>query len=97
MKNNLFLFRIIHKWCPRVSKNSGGVFANFLSKVILRRYLVCDGRTPNNPITVLLDSEVSKENVIRLASSMGYEAKAELISNQYLLSLTPVPNNKGRV
>ena len=46
-------------------------------------------KNPNNPIIVLLDSEVSKENVIRLASSMGYEAKAELISNEYRLSLTP--------
>ena len=44
---------------------------------------------PNNQIIVLLDSEVSKENVLRLASSMGYEAKTEQVANEYRLSLTP--------
>ncbi len=44
---------------------------------------------PDNQIIVLLDSEVSKENVLRLADSMGYEAKTEQVANEYRLSLTP--------
>lgn len=46
-------------------------------------------KNPDQGITVILDSEVSKENVIRLAGSMGYEAQYELVSNDYRLSLTP--------
>ncbi len=46
-------------------------------------------KNPNQAITVILDSEVSKENVSRLAGSMGYETKYELVSNDYRLSLTP--------
>ncbi len=46
-------------------------------------------KDPHNPIVVLLDSEVSKENVVRLATSMGYTAKAEQISGEYRLRLEP--------
>ena len=46
-------------------------------------------KNPHNPIVVLLDSEVSKENVIRLATSMGYAAKAEQISGEFRLSFAP--------
>lgn len=46
-------------------------------------------KNPGNTIVVLLDSEVSKENVLRLAGNMGYEAKLEQVANEYRLSLEP--------
>lgn len=46
-------------------------------------------KNPGSTIIVLLDSEVSKENVLRLAGSMGYKAKLEQVTNEYKLCLEP--------
>jgi len=46
-------------------------------------------KDPRNTIVVLLNSEVSKENVMRLAANMGYAAKAEQVGSDYRLSLEP--------
>ena len=44
---------------------------------------------PKEILTVLLESAVSKENVSRLAESRGYSVKAEEVSGEYRLTLTP--------
>ncbi|MFC2016964.1 sulfurtransferase TusA family protein [Chloroflexota bacterium] len=44
---------------------------------------------PNEPVTVLVESMVSKENVSRLAQSEGYHIKVEEVSDGYRLVLTP--------
>ena len=44
---------------------------------------------PNEPIAVLVESAVSKENVSRLAENMGYSVKEEAVSGDYRLMLTP--------
>jgi tRNA 2-thiouridine synthesizing protein A len=44
---------------------------------------------PNEVLTVLVETEVSKENVSRLAASRGYSVKEEEISGEYHLTLTP--------
>jgi len=44
---------------------------------------------PNEPVTVLVESMVSKENVSRLAQSKGYHIKVEVASDGYRLVLTP--------
>ena len=44
---------------------------------------------PKGVITVLLDAEVAKENVSRLAQSQGYAVEAEEVSGEYRLTLTP--------
>lgn len=44
---------------------------------------------PNETITVLLDTEVSKENVIRLARSRNYAVSEEKVEEEYSLTLTP--------
>ncbi len=44
---------------------------------------------PNEPVTVLVESAVTKENVSRLAQSKGYSVKVEEVSNEYRLVLTP--------
>jgi len=44
---------------------------------------------PNEPITVLVESAVSKENVSRLAQSKGYSINVEETSDGYRLSLSP--------
>ena len=46
----------------------------------------------NEPLTVLVESAVSKENVSRLAQSKGYSIKVENISDGYRLVLTPPRN-----
>ena len=43
----------------------------------------------NEPVTVLVESAVSKENVSRLAQSKGYSIKVKDISDGYCLVLTP--------
>ncbi|PIU55500.1 MAG: SirA family protein [Chloroflexi bacterium CG07_land_8_20_14_0_80_51_10] len=44
---------------------------------------------PNQPVTVLVESEVSKENVSRLATSRGYSVKIEEVADGYRLLLNP--------
>ena len=44
---------------------------------------------PNQPVTVMVETEVSKENVSRLAQSQGYSAKIENIEDGYKLELSP--------
>ena len=46
-------------------------------------------KNPREPISVLLDSEVSLENVTRLAQSSGYEINLERTGDEYRLNLTP--------
>jgi len=44
---------------------------------------------PQDVLTVLVETEVSKENVSRLAQSRGYSVREETISGEYRLTLTP--------
>ncbi|HIE17192.1 MAG TPA: SirA family protein [Dehalococcoidia bacterium] len=44
---------------------------------------------PNEPITVLVESAVSKENVSRLAQSKGYSVKVEQVPDGYKLQISP--------
>jgi tRNA 2-thiouridine synthesizing protein A len=44
-------------------------------------------KNPGEPITVLLETEVSKENVTRLAENQGYKVKYEKSGNAYRLLL----------
>jgi tRNA 2-thiouridine synthesizing protein A len=44
---------------------------------------------PSEPVTVLVESEVSKENVSRLAQSRGYSVEIERIADGYRLVLSP--------
>ena len=44
---------------------------------------------PNQPVIILVESAVSKENVSRLAKSKGYSVKVEETSDEYRLVLTP--------
>ncbi len=44
---------------------------------------------PKEELVVLLDSNVSKENVTRLAISKGYQANAQESGSEYRLILKP--------
>jgi tRNA 2-thiouridine synthesizing protein A len=44
---------------------------------------------PGGVLTVLLETEVSRENVSRLAQGLGYSVKVEEVSGEYRLTLTP--------
>ena len=44
---------------------------------------------PRETVTVLVESDVSKENVSRLAESKGYLVKTEKITDGYRLLLNP--------
>lgn len=44
---------------------------------------------PKEVLTVLVETAVSKENVSRLAEGRGYAVKAEEVSGEYRLTLTP--------
>ena len=44
---------------------------------------------PGDTLTVLLETQVSKENVSRLAEGRGYAVEAEEVSGEYRLILTP--------
>lgn len=46
-------------------------------------------KNPKETIVVLLETEVSKENVMRLAASQGYSSKVEQAGNEYKLILEP--------
>lgn len=45
---------------------------------------------PNEKITVFVESDVSKENVIRLAQSRGYSVEVDNIKDGFKLSLNPI-------
>ena len=44
---------------------------------------------PKEPVTVFVESEVSKENVSRLARSRGYSVEIAQIEDGFRLLLTP--------
>jgi len=44
---------------------------------------------PNEPVTVLVESSVSKENISRLAQSKGYSIKVEEVEDGFRLLLSP--------
>ena len=44
---------------------------------------------PKEQIAVLVETEVSKENVSRLARSKGYSIEVEEVSDEYRLVLSP--------
>jgi tRNA 2-thiouridine synthesizing protein A len=44
---------------------------------------------PEDILTVMVETAVSKENVSRLAKSRGYSIKVEEVSGEYQLTLTP--------
>jgi tRNA 2-thiouridine synthesizing protein A len=44
---------------------------------------------PQDTLTVLVETEVSKENVSRLAEGRGYTVEAEEVSGDFRLTLTP--------
>lgn len=44
---------------------------------------------PDQPVTVLVESMVSKENVSRLAESRGYSVKVDEVPDGYKLQLNP--------
>ncbi len=44
---------------------------------------------PNQAITVFVESDVSKENVIRLAQSKGYLVNTESVEDVFKLNLNP--------
>ena len=45
---------------------------------------------PNTPLVVLVDNEVSRENVSRLAKSRGYSVEVERIEDGFRLKLSPL-------
>jgi tRNA 2-thiouridine synthesizing protein A len=46
--------------------------------------------SPEDILTVLVETAVSKENVSRLAESRGYAIEVEEVSGEYRLTLTPL-------
>lgn len=46
-------------------------------------------KSPAETIVVLLETEVSRENVLRLADNQGYKSKVEQLGNEYKLILEP--------
>ena len=44
---------------------------------------------PQDTLTVLVETEVSKENVSRLAEGRGYTVEAEEVSGDFRLIMTP--------
>lgn len=44
---------------------------------------------PDEPVTVLVETAVSKENVSRLARSRGYSVEAEEVADGFRLLLSP--------
>jgi len=44
---------------------------------------------PNEPVTVLVEGSVSKENVCRLARSKGYSVKVDEVKDGFHLLLSP--------
>ena len=46
-------------------------------------------QNPGKAIIVTVESEVSRENVLRLAKSRGYAIEMEKVADEYRLTLTP--------
>ena len=46
-------------------------------------------QNPNETLSVMVEAEVSKENVTRLAENQGYSVTEEKVSGEYRLTLTP--------
>ncbi len=46
-------------------------------------------QNPKDVLTVLVETAVSKENVLRLAERRGYSVEVEEVSGEYRLTLTP--------
>jgi tRNA 2-thiouridine synthesizing protein A len=44
---------------------------------------------PEEVLTVMVETAVSKENVSRLAKSQGYSVEVEEVAGEYRLTLTP--------
>jgi TusA-related sulfurtransferase len=44
---------------------------------------------PGEVLSVLLETETSKENVSRLAAGRGYAVKEAKVGGEYVLTLTP--------
>ena len=44
---------------------------------------------PQDILTVITETAVSKENVLRLAESQGYSVTVEEVSGEYRLTITP--------
>jgi tRNA 2-thiouridine synthesizing protein A len=47
-------------------------------------------KNPKAALTVLVDNEVSKENVSRLAKSRGYSVEIEKVEDGFRLKLSPL-------
>jgi tRNA 2-thiouridine synthesizing protein A len=47
---------------------------------------------PEEVLTVMVETAVSKENVSRLAKSQGYSVEVEEVAGEYRLALTPSGN-----
>jgi tRNA 2-thiouridine synthesizing protein A len=45
---------------------------------------------PGQPLTVLVETAASKENVSRLAQSKGYSVKVEQVPDGYKLQISPL-------
>jgi tRNA 2-thiouridine synthesizing protein A len=46
-------------------------------------------QNPGETLSVMVEAEVSKENVSRLAENRGYAIEVEKVSGEYRLTLTP--------
>ena len=46
-------------------------------------------KNPGVPLTVLLETETSRDDISRLAEKRGYSVKVEKVSGDYRLTLTP--------
>ncbi|MCL0066253.1 sulfurtransferase TusA family protein [Dehalococcoidia bacterium] len=55
---------------------------------VVKTQQALDGN-PGKPVTVLVESQVSMENVSRLARSRGYSVKVEQVLDGYRLQLAP--------
>jgi tRNA 2-thiouridine synthesizing protein A len=44
---------------------------------------------PDEPLTVLVETAVSKENVLRLSEGKGYSVEVEEVEDGFRLSLSP--------
>lgn len=47
-------------------------------------------KNPKEPLAVLVDNEVSKENVSRLAKNRGYSVEVERAEDGFRLKLSPL-------
>ena len=50
---------------------------------------------PDEPVSVLVETEVSKENVSRLAKNRGYYVKIEPITDGFRLLLAPLGDRES--